>query len=316
MSRKQHEDATDLVGSLCGSRTHKVSDGIHTGWGSSRRLAEAACEEAENTNREYVAYTVDPKDDGIVFSWNHYGPLREQEKEVDQSDRPSSIEKVETEHSGESASSCDGGVGFDPSFGLVKLLVWAVGAYLLYLYVWDLGIGRLASLTGLPRYKQDGFDSGNLLFLLLVGIGGLAAYRLRWAGVLGCIVIAAMYFAPRSAVVQQLTPQQPPQQPRIQQPIPQNLGQQPKQPPQTRFEPVRLPNLSPAPVYLGRHPTNGDLTFNWGGRSWLLPDIHKPYRYHCAVAGQLRWCWPNPPNPTAAPCQHKIGNTPGWCWKD
>lgn len=304
MSRKQHENATDLVDSLCGSRTHKVSDGTHTGWGSSRRLAEAAYEEAENTNREYVEYTIDPKDDGVVFSWNHYGPLREQKKEVEQSDTTSSIGKAESEHSEES----DGGVGFDPSFGLVRLLVWAVGAYLLYLYVWDLGIGRIASLTGLPKYKQDGFDSGNLLFLLLVGIGGLAVYRLRWAGVLGCLVIAAMYFAPGSSIVQQLTLQQPP--------IPRHIGQQPKQPPQMRFEPVRLPNLNPVPVYLGRHPTNGDLTFNWGGRSWLLPDIHKPYRYHCVVAGQLRWCWPNPPNPTAAPCQYKIGNTPGWCWND
>lgn len=313
MSRKQHEDATDFVGSLCGSRTHKVSDGTHTGWGSSRRLADAAYEEAKNTNREYVEYTVDPKDDGVVFPSNHYGPVREEKEEVSQSRTPST-RKAESERPGESSSSSDG-VGFDPTgFGWVMYLVWAVGAYLLYLYLWDLGIGRIASITGLPKYKQGGFDSGNLLFLLLVGIGGLAVYRLRWAGVLSCLVIAAMYFGPGSRVVQ--APQQPQQQSRPEQPIPQRPQQQPKQATQMRFEPVRLPNLSPVPVYLGRHPTNGDLTFNWGGRSWLLTDIHKPHRYHCVVARQLQWCWPNPPNPAAVPCRHQIDNTPGWCWKD
>jgi hypothetical protein len=63
-----------------------VSDGTHTGWGSSRRLADAAYEEAKNTNREYVHYGVDPKEDSVVFSWNHYGPLREEKEEVNQSE--------------------------------------------------------------------------------------------------------------------------------------------------------------------------------------------------------------------------------------
>jgi hypothetical protein len=216
-------------------------------------------------------------------------------------------ERLETRSSGGRGS----GPGDFTWHTMAQWGVMAVGAYFLYLYLWDLGIERIASMTGLSKYKRDGFDSGNLLFLILVAMGLLALYRLQWAGAFGCLVLATMFFAPGNPAVKEATPR------RQQTPNPQqsSLPQSP-QPPQMRFAPVLLPNLSPPPSYLGRHPTNGDLIFDWGGRRWLLPDIHKPYRYYCVVAGQLQWCWPNPPNPSAVACRHEIDKTQGWCWRN
>src|SRR6266404_8452977 len=80
MNRKKHENVSDFVDNVAGGQTHKVSDGAYTGYGSSRSLADRAYEEAKKTNREYVAYGVDPKED-MLGIWNHYGSTREQNHE-------------------------------------------------------------------------------------------------------------------------------------------------------------------------------------------------------------------------------------------
>lgn len=87
--------------------------------------------------------------------------------------------------------------------------------------------------------------------------------------------------------------------------------------PQQQFVPLRpneFPNPSPLPTFQGRHPTNGDLTFTWSGRQWLVTDIKKPYRYLCVVNGGLKMCWPTPPHPAATPCTRNSDNLKGWCW--
>lgn len=136
--------------------------------------------------------------------------------------------------------------------------------------------------------------------------GGVSGGWVRWVGIFGFVILATMYFFPGNPRVQI------PENPSVQKPIQPQAPPQPKQ----QFAPVgQYPNPSPAPNYLGRHPTNGDLIFGWGGRRWILSDVHKPYRYHCVVAGQLQWCWPNPPNTSAIPCRRKTDNMQGWCWK-
>jgi len=88
--------------------------------------------------------------------------------------------------------------------------------------------------------------------------------------------------------------------------------------PQMQFAPVleQYQRPYPLPMIIGRHPTNGDLIFNWEGRRWVIPDAHKPYRYLCVVNGMLKMCWPEPPNPTATPCTRNSDNLRGWCWRE
>jgi hypothetical protein len=77
----------------------------------------------------------------------------------------------------------------------------------------------------------------------------------------------------------------------------------------------QYPRPQPAPIQMGRHPTNGDLIFSWAGRQWILPDVKKPYRYMCVVNRTLQMCSPNPPHPSAIPCIRGADNANGWCWK-
>src|SRR5262249_15752570 len=134
MSRKEHENVSDFADSIVGSRTHKVADGTYTGYGSSRSLAEAAYEEAKKTNREYVQYSVDPKDDGILVSWNDYGPTRK-EDEISKTETPliDKINQTDIVRSGggvvgeEPRSHSGGGGGVDLSPDAYKWFVGIVG---------------------------------------------------------------------------------------------------------------------------------------------------------------------------------------------
>lgn len=79
---KSHENISDCVDSLVGSQTHKVSDGTYTGYGSSRRLAERAYDDAKDQGREYIDYNVEPEDCWFGF-WNHHGPQVEEKSDDD-----------------------------------------------------------------------------------------------------------------------------------------------------------------------------------------------------------------------------------------
>jgi hypothetical protein len=72
MGRVTHEDLTGIVERLAGTESHKISDGEHTGYGSSRSLAEKAYQDGLDSNRTNISYNINPKDDWFGI-WNHSG---------------------------------------------------------------------------------------------------------------------------------------------------------------------------------------------------------------------------------------------------
>ena len=75
MGKVSHENISGIVDHLAGGQSHKVSDGTHTGYGSSRRLAEMAYSDAKEQDRTYIHYAVEPEECWFGL-WNHHGPKR------------------------------------------------------------------------------------------------------------------------------------------------------------------------------------------------------------------------------------------------
>jgi hypothetical protein len=80
MGKVSHENISGIVEDLAGTSSHKVSDGTHTGYGSSRSLAEAAYQDGRDSGRTNISYNVNPKDDWFGI-WNHSGDSVESESD-------------------------------------------------------------------------------------------------------------------------------------------------------------------------------------------------------------------------------------------
>lgn len=151
--------------------------------------------------------------------------------------------------------------------------------------------------------------SSGYSFLSFVGLVALALLAI---GILTHIPSTSLFTSGPQVMTQPQATQPEMPIPHPQRPL------QPQRPvPQSRFAPVvsnQNPSPNPPPVFAGRHPTNGDFLYNWGGRQWIIPQNNRPYRYLCVVNGGLNVCWPNPPNQAAVPC--RSNDVPGWCWNE
>jgi hypothetical protein len=297
MSRKEHRYHWGII-----SDYHTFTDGEHTGYGSSRRLAERALEEAQKTDRDYVEWTDYPSD--LVFGAK-YG------EKIDRSKKTKAPTSSETSAS-EPTRNTSGGdlIGWDTSGG--DLIGWVVG----------IGVAILLLHAYAPKVlKGTEFVLG---LAIMATVGAVAWLIIRTiykkAGVVGifvavgAIIVAGLWLYSPTNDAARKEEQLPSHRPLVPPPAP------PKQKKMvfTQLGPQTVPSATPTPVFLGKEPTNGWSIFSWRGGQWKLPPPppNTHYHYLCDVKGRLMWCSLNPPNVSARPCTRNTDGLKGWCWEE
>jgi serine/threonine protein kinase len=191
-----------------------------------------------------------------------------------------------------------------------------------------------ATQTPSPHQSSSGSPSSGLAPVLTPKLGrvnyqspsvyrpGLdPSYKLILLGTVAILGVGGLWFLNGSRDVSVPSPPNLPiPQPKQQAPSPPQPSPAPPKQRSIVFHPLgpqTFPSPSPAPVPLGREPTNGWQTFSWRGGRWVLPPppSNTHYHYLCDVNARLMWCSSNPPNSSARPCNRNTDGQRGWCWE-